>query len=442
MPAAGWTRVHRLLAASLLFVGVACTSAPSSPTPSRDAEAPTTSSASGPSISSSSPSSSASAVGAVTLEAPPGGSFLVRGAYPRVRSSCVRPEQPRLHARYPGTLQVERADDGTLALTVALPFSEYLEGIAEVPPSWPMAALRAQAIAARSYTLATTGWDGEEGETLDTPICATTACQVYRGIPLTPSPDTARWYRAVRSTDGEVLLYQGRPAETVYFSTSNGQTYGNEDVFGSSPLPYLRPVVERDDGASPVSSWRVRLRFEDLARFLAEAGEWPTGASISDVRLEGGTVLVSGGGDARSMTLGTFRDAVNAWAHCLEPRRYPPGGLPMTIPSRWLSLSSGPTAVIVMGRGWGHGAGMVQWGAYGKARRGLPADEILASYYGGLHPKPYPEPGLIHVQVASGLTSLGIVPSGPGARLNDEELEPGRVVVTGGQELTVRTGRG
>jgi hypothetical protein len=85
---------------------------------------------------------------------------------------------------------------------------------------------------------------------------------------------------------------------------------------------------------------------------------------------------------------------------------------------------------------------MVQWGAYGKARRGLPADEILASYYGGLHPKPYPEPGLIHVQVGSGLTSLGIVPSGPGARLNDEELEPGRVVVTGGQELTVRTGRG
>jgi len=80
--------------------------------------------------------------------------------------------------------------------------------------------------------------------------------------------------------------------------------------------------------------------------------------------------------------------------------------------------------VIVTGRGWGHGAGMVQWGAYGKARRGLPADEILASYYGGLHPKPYPEPGLIHVQVGSGLTSLGIVPSGPGARLNDEELEP------------------
>jgi stage II sporulation protein D len=352
---------------------------------------------------------------------------------------CVRSEQARLRARYPGTLRIERSDEGTLALTVTIPFREYLEGIAEAPASWPMAALQAQAIAARSYALATTGWDGEEGETLDTPICATTACQVYRGIPLTRSPDTARWYRAVRSTDGLVLLHQGRPAETVYFSTSNGRTYGNEDVFGSAPLPYLRPVIERDDGASPVSRWRVRLRFEDLARFLAQAGEWPLDVPITDVRLEGGTVHVSGGGESRSMTLGDFRDAVNAWAHCLAPRRYPRGGLPTTIPSRWLSLSSGPTAVTVAGRGWGHGVGMVQWGAYGKALRGLSADEILGFYYGGLRPKPFAEPGLIHVQVASGLTSLALTPSGPGARLDGEELEPGRVVVTGGEELTVRT---
>ena len=167
---------------------------------------------------------------------------------------------------------MKRADDGTLALTVTLPFEDYLKGIAEVPPSWPRSALEAQAVAARSYALATTGWDGEQGETLKTPICATTSCQVYRCIPVPFEPDVRRWYAAVRRTTGEVLLHDGRPADTVYFSTSNGQTYGNEEVFGSAPLPYLRPVVERDDGASPVSRWRVRLPFDDLATFLHEAG--------------------------------------------------------------------------------------------------------------------------------------------------------------------------
>lgn len=421
-------RPARALLVLLLILGAACTSTPE--------PAPRSTSPTGPSASSS-PSPEGSAPTSVTLEAPSRGSFLVRGAYPPVESDCVRPTQPRLLARYPGTLSVERSDDGTLALTVTVPFREYLEGIAEVPASWPMATLQAQAIAARSYALATTGWDGQEGEPLDEPICATSACQVYRGIPVEPSLGIERWYRAVRRTEGEVLLYEGRPAETVYFSTSNGQTYSNEDVFGSSPLPYLRPVIERDDGDSPLSRWSVEIAFEDLARFLAAAGEWPRDRAIADVRLSGGTVEVSGGA-VRRMDLSTFRDAVNAWAHCLEPRRYPQGGMPTTIPSRWLSLSSGVGAVTVTGRGWGHGVGMVQWGAFGKARRGLSAEEILAAYYGGFRPEPYPEPGLIDVQVASGLVSLRLVPSRAGALLDGEELGRGAIRIAGGDELRVR----
>jgi stage II sporulation protein D len=187
---------------------------------------------------------------------------------------------------------VKRSDDGTLSLTVTLPFERYLQGIAEVPPSWPIAALEAQAIAARSYALATTGWSGSQGETLKTPICATTSCQVYGGIPVPPEADIRHWYRAVRATSGEVLLYQGRPADTVYFSTSNGHTYGNDQVFGSAPLPYLRPVVEHDDGASPTSRWQVRLPFADLARFLHAAGEWPGGRAVSSLRLDGAKIVV------------------------------------------------------------------------------------------------------------------------------------------------------
>lgn len=349
----------------------------------------------------------------------------------------MHPEQPSLLARYPGTLSIARSRDGTLSLTVTLGFERYLDGIAEVPPSWPMAALEAQAIAARSYALATTGWSGSQGQPLKTPICATTSCQVYRGIPVPPETDIGRWYHAVRATVGKVLLYQGRPAETVYFSTSNGQTYGNDQVFGSAPLPYLRPVVERNDGASPTSHWRVRIPFEDLASFLHAAGDWPNGRAISDVRLNGSAILVSGSGTSRSMDLGTFRDDVNTWASCLEPARYPPPSLPLTIPSAWLTVFTRHGAVVVTGGGWGHGVGMVQWGAYGKALLGESAEQILAYYYGGLRPQSSPEPGLIHVRVASGLTSLRIAPSGPGATLDGRPLGSGRVAITGGDAMTI-----
>jgi stage II sporulation protein D (peptidoglycan lytic transglycosylase) len=324
-----------------------------------------------------------------------------------------------------------------MALTVTLSFERYLEGIAEVPPSWPRAALQAQAIAARSYALATTGWHGEQGETLAEPICATTDCQVYRGIPVPREIIHRRWVRAVRQTAGRILQYEGSPATTVYFSTSNGHTYGNDEIFGSAPLPYLRPVVERDDGASSTSHWRVRLPFGDLVRFLRAAGDWPRGRPIAAVRPGGGSLIVRGGGETRSIALTDLRDAVNVWGPCLEPRRYP-GALPLTIPSRWLEVSSTDDALIVTGRGWGHGVGMVQWGAYGKARRGLSAGDILAYYYGGLRPQTYPEPGLIHVEVASGLRLLRVVPSRPGAKAGGRALDVGGVVISAGEELEVR----
>ena len=426
--------------ALLVLLATACSSntpggtAAPSPTGRPSKASPATGSAGSPSASAQPASDSA------RVEAPTGGTLLVHGRYPKAESRCVRYHRPRLTARYPGTLSVRRTDDGSLSLVVTLAFEDYLKGIAEVPPSWPRAALEAQAIAARSYALASTGWEGAQGQTLKTPICATSSCQVYRGIPVPFDPEVRRWFGAVRRTTGEVLLFEGRPADTVYFSTSNGHTYGNDEVFGSAPLPYLRPVVERDDGASPLSHWRVRLPFGDVATFLHEAGEWPPHRPVSGVGLEGSTVTVSGGGGRRTMDLSTFRDAVNTWGPCLEPGRYPPSPLPVTLPSNWMSMRSGPGAALAVGRGWGHGVGMVQWGAYGKARRGLSASDILASYYGGLRPERHPEPGLIHVEVASGLTSIRVKPSGAGATVDGQELTARSVSIAGGDTLTVTNG--
>jgi stage II sporulation protein D len=359
------------------------------------------------------------------------GSFLVHAVYPKTQSSCKHAHTARFRARYPGALSVKSADDGTLSLVVTLPFEKYLEGIAEMPPSWPPAALEAQAIAARSYALAHINWSGQADAEVAQPICATTSCQVYGGIHVPPTPGIARWYAAVRNTEGKVLLYSGSPADTVYYSTSNGHTYGNDQVFGSAPLPYLRPVVERDDGASPTSHWHVTIPFGQLATFLSADGVWPDGARITSARSVGSNVHVAGGGHSTSIDSATFRDAVNSWAPCLMPGRYPTGVLPATIPSGWSTVGSDKAGARITGRGWGHGVGMVQWGANGKAKQGWSADRILAYYYGGLTPQQYPEPGLIHVIVASGLASLAVQAPADGATVNGQPFADGTVHLTG-----------
>jgi SpoIID/LytB domain protein len=423
----------------LLLAVAACTSTVTT------AEAPSPQPSASPSTSAStSPAASPGASTSpdlVVVRPRENGSLRIHGAYPHASSGCRHPVQPRLEAGYPGTLAVRRASDGTLDLTVTLPFERYLEGIAEVPPTWPTAALQAQAIAARSYALATTGWSGPQGATLDTPICSTTSCQVFRGIPVTPTPGIRRWNAAVNATAGQVLQDGGRPIEAVYFSTSNGHTYGNDQVFGSAPLPYLRPVVEHDDGASPTSHWRATLPFPDLQRFLTRAQLWPAGARIGSVTRTGGSIVVMGGGTSRTIDVGTFDGAVNEWAPCLFPARYPGpsrygSALPTTVPSGWYTVSGTGGRVIVTGRGWGHGVGMVQWGAYGKARLGWSADRILGYYYGGLQPQPFPEPGLIHVRVATGLTSVSATPSAGGASVNGQHVS-GSIVVRGGDQLHV-----
>ena len=262
---------------------------------------------------------------------------------------------------------------------------------------------------------------------MDTPICSTSSCQVYRGIPVEPVTGIARWYAAVRRTTGLVLLSEGRPADTVYFSTSNGQTYGNEDVFGSAPLPYLRPVVERDDGASPTSRWQVRIGFGDLATFLSRAGAWPDGRAISAVSGDGSRVTVTDrAGSAHALDGTAFRDAVNTWAPCLQPGRYPSGALPVTIPSQVDDRLVLGRRRVLLRAGLGPRR---RDGPVGRLRQGGPAGPRRGSsryYYGGLRPRRYPEPGLIHVEVASGLTSLRLHASGPGATIDGHGSDRGR----------------
>src|SRR5438093_10771684 len=83
-----------------------------------------------------------------------GGSILVHGIYPKVPSPCRFPVQPILHARFTGAIEVGMDDQGKLFVIGIVPFEDYLKGIGEVPRLWPMEALKAQVVAARSYARA------------------------------------------------------------------------------------------------------------------------------------------------------------------------------------------------------------------------------------------------------------------------------------------------
>src|SRR5712691_2629166 len=102
----------------------------------------------------------------VHFVATPGSSVLLHGTYPKVSSSCVAPVQPTLHARYPGTVEIGKDTDGTLFVIGVLPFEDYLKGIAEMPRTWPLAALEAQVVAARSYALANLAYPNPTGSRL------------------------------------------------------------------------------------------------------------------------------------------------------------------------------------------------------------------------------------------------------------------------------------
>jgi stage II sporulation protein D len=149
---------------------------------------------------------------------------------------------------YRGVLDVRTATGSGLNAINTLDIENYLQGVvpSESPPIWPFDALAAQAVAARSYALATNvGGKGFEQY-------PDTRSQVYRGF----NAETASTDNAVGSTRGQVLTYNGRLIVAYFFSTSGGYTENVENVFsGSDPKPWLQGVPDPYDDASPYHRW-------------------------------------------------------------------------------------------------------------------------------------------------------------------------------------------
>ena len=213
---------------------------------------------------------------------------------------------------YRDHIEIRTAAGSGLNAINAVDLEDYLLGVVpgESPASWPAAALEAQAVAARSYAVAS----NVNGKGFDQ--YADTRSQVYRGY-LAETPSTNA---AVSATSGEVVTYGGEVATTFFFSTSGGYTENVENVFtGGSPKPWLKGVKDPYDDSSPYHRWGPFSY--SRATLAARLGGWVKGRLKSFKVLERGVsprVVKAKVKGTRGSTVVTGR----ADPHATRPARY------------------------------------------------------------------------------------------------------------------------
>jgi stage II sporulation protein D len=287
-------------------------------------------------------------------------------------------------------LVLQRGEDRVTAINV-VDLEAYLLGV--VPreigrrPANEIEAMKAQAVAARTYAIGNLG--GRESQGFD--FYATILDQVYGGL----ADEDSIVSRAVRETRGQIVSYRGQPILAYYSSTCGGRTAAIEDSWPwRGPLPYLRSVSDMIPGTdqaycgfSSRYTWETRWTRPQLLAVLGETLRTHTGGRIAAVRrvddvemvgrTDSGRVTVRVTADGEAFTLRA--DSVR-WV--LRPQVGP-----AILNSSLLSLvratrTGGEVdALEVRGGGWGHGIGMCQVGAMGRARAGQRYDQILRAYY-------------------------------------------------------------
>ena len=339
--------------------------------------------------------------------------------------------------RYRGRLQflVRR---GQVQVVNHLGIETYLASVvgSEMPHRWPLPALQAQAVAARTYALRQLGKAG------DFDVKATVSSQVYRGV----ESETPSTIEAVESTRSLVLVHAGRLINAVFHSSSGGATEPSGEVWRNQ-LPYLVSVADHDQH-SPVHRWNKRFDDDALRDLFRETGgvkrlqvlKTSSTGRVRTARVQGprGSLLLTGrelrkrlglkstmvqfeliNGSTESLTasaIATAQRAPQAAAQLAPPliglwqdsasgpdttssrsgrlaSLLPPPPLPPLNPSAFnqprSDLRVGEIVLEARGQGFGHGVGMSQWGAHGLALQGADFRQILLHYYRGAEIRPY-----------------------------------------------------
>ncbi len=164
---------------------------------------------------------------------------------------------------YRGALETvpTESDAGALNVVNALAVDQYVKGVIpnESPPSWPTEELKAQAVASRSFALTA----GVGGNGFD--LYADTRSQVYKGLESEYSTSNA----AATATRGQVVMYGGKVAETLFSACSGGHTESIQNVFGGTAIPYLQGVPDPYDGECPLHTWTLKFSGPEISSKLS-----------------------------------------------------------------------------------------------------------------------------------------------------------------------------
>jgi stage II sporulation protein D len=331
------------------------------------------------------------------------------------------------NARYRGSFEILPAQTVPLLIN-RLAMENYLRGVvpSEMPASWPMEALKAQAIAARSYAYTQTQ-NAKPGSYLE----MTVTSQVYGGI----SKETSRSNLAVKDTAEMYATHNNIPIQAYFHSSSGGHTENSENVW-TGKVPYIRAVIDPYDkhpknshygwettGQATTISQKLKLTSNQILTGIKIIERGPSNsakqvsASVYDkttktssninivanlisspdsLRSFFGTSLKSikfniysdsevkikmaDGSEKKSTTLMGYKlQEANGSTSYIEDLN-----LPVKTISESVTVKTRPDTYRFKGDGWGHMLGMSQWGAYGMAEAGFTYDQIIKHYYTGV----------------------------------------------------------
>jgi len=316
---------------------------------------------------------------------------------------------------YRGTLEVTASPENRVALVNVLGLEEYLYGVVtkELPALFGPEPLKAQAVAARTYTLSRREQAPHKAQSAD--VCDTQHCQAFGGF----TGEHAAGRAAVDATRGKVLSINGSLFQPLYASACGGHTetaariYGNEDGGGSDAVPDGELPggisLASDDGAmkfykatwdsycagSDKYRWSYSWDQEQLKAIVAAGiqrfrGSQTVASSESDAKVEmlEGVTVTERGPSGRALAVrfeapGVSWTVKRDWG-IRNFLRTPDGSL---LPSSAIALDVERDAekklvkVTAYGAGWGHGAGLCQWGTKGLAARGMSYEAILGHYF-------------------------------------------------------------
>lgn len=291
---------------------------------------------------------------------------------------------------YRGVGEVLRDRTG-LTVVNRLGMESYLLGVvsAEMGRRSPVeqAALRAQAVVSRTYAVRhLRRWRAEGFD-----LYGTVADQAYGGV----AAETAEGRAAVSETRGRVLTYDGALIEAFYFSTCGGRTAEGYEVFRGAVRPYLRSVSDLNESGSAYCSISPRYRWREewsgealratLQRNLPPVAGAVSAAigTVTDIRVTQRSA--SGRVNQLAIALGATEVRVDGHARIRQVLRPPSGQLLRSTGFSLMAIGAGRnvTSLVIDGAGAGHGVGLCQWGAVGRARAGHGYQQILAAYYPG-----------------------------------------------------------